>query len=131
MTTAAHLWAIGYDNMERADQVRDEIARLSHRALHQQDQNDKHRRQNGAQPEDVEVGHRPRLPLALVLQLLPGLLKGASRVQQGAFGYAGVPAGYQSLGLGTGSAPDGRTRPNGHKWSRPGMRQHTHQTGRR
>ena len=28
MTTAAHLWAIGYDNMERADQVREEIARL-------------------------------------------------------------------------------------------------------
>jgi uncharacterized membrane protein len=28
MTTAAHLWAIGYDNMERADQVRDEITRL-------------------------------------------------------------------------------------------------------
>jgi uncharacterized membrane protein len=28
MTTAAHLWVIGYDNMERADQVRDEITRL-------------------------------------------------------------------------------------------------------
>jgi uncharacterized membrane protein len=28
MTTAAHLWAIGYDNLERADQVRDEITRL-------------------------------------------------------------------------------------------------------
>src|SRR5262245_41438102 len=28
MTTAAHLWAIGYDDMVRADQVRDEIARL-------------------------------------------------------------------------------------------------------
>jgi uncharacterized membrane protein len=28
MTTAAHLWAIGYDDTERADQVRDEIARL-------------------------------------------------------------------------------------------------------
>ena len=28
MTTAPHLWAIGYDNMERADQVRDEITRL-------------------------------------------------------------------------------------------------------
>jgi uncharacterized membrane protein len=26
--TTAHLWAIGYDNMERADQVRDEITRL-------------------------------------------------------------------------------------------------------
>jgi uncharacterized membrane protein len=28
MTTSAHLWAIGYDSMERADQVRDEIVRL-------------------------------------------------------------------------------------------------------
>jgi uncharacterized membrane protein len=28
MTTAAHLWAIGYDDMVRADQVRDEIAGL-------------------------------------------------------------------------------------------------------
>lgn len=28
MTTAAHLWAIGYDDMERADQVRDEIAKF-------------------------------------------------------------------------------------------------------
>jgi uncharacterized membrane protein len=28
MTTATHLWAIGYENMERADQVRDEIAEL-------------------------------------------------------------------------------------------------------
>ena len=28
MSTAAHLWAIGYDNMERAGQVRDEITRL-------------------------------------------------------------------------------------------------------
>jgi uncharacterized membrane protein len=28
MTTAAHLWAIGYDDMVRAEQVRDEIARL-------------------------------------------------------------------------------------------------------
>jgi uncharacterized membrane protein len=28
MTTAAHLWAIGYDDMERADQVRDEITEL-------------------------------------------------------------------------------------------------------
>jgi uncharacterized membrane protein len=28
MTTAAHLWAIGYENMERADQVRAEIAEL-------------------------------------------------------------------------------------------------------
>ena len=28
MTTAAHLWAIGYDDMERADQVRNEIAEL-------------------------------------------------------------------------------------------------------
>ena len=28
MTTAAHLWAIGYENTERADQVRDEIAEL-------------------------------------------------------------------------------------------------------
>jgi uncharacterized membrane protein len=28
MTTASHLWAIGYDDMERADQVRDEIASL-------------------------------------------------------------------------------------------------------
>jgi len=28
MTTTAHLWAIGYDDMERADQVRDEITRL-------------------------------------------------------------------------------------------------------
>jgi uncharacterized membrane protein len=29
MTAAAHLWAIGYDDMARADQVRDEIARLA------------------------------------------------------------------------------------------------------
>jgi uncharacterized membrane protein len=28
MTTTAHLWAIGYDDMARADQVRDEIADL-------------------------------------------------------------------------------------------------------
>ena len=28
MTTAAHLWAIGYDDMARADQVRDEIKNL-------------------------------------------------------------------------------------------------------
>jgi len=28
MTQAAHLWAIGYDDMARADQVRDEVARL-------------------------------------------------------------------------------------------------------
>jgi len=28
MTTAAHLWAIGYDDTKRADQVRDEIAEL-------------------------------------------------------------------------------------------------------
>ena len=28
MTTAAHLWAIGYDHMQRADQVREEIVRL-------------------------------------------------------------------------------------------------------
>jgi uncharacterized membrane protein len=28
MTTATHLWAIGFDDMTRADQVRDEIARL-------------------------------------------------------------------------------------------------------
>jgi uncharacterized membrane protein len=28
MTTAAHLWAIGYDDMARADQVRDEIMQL-------------------------------------------------------------------------------------------------------
>jgi uncharacterized membrane protein len=29
MTTAAHLWAIGYDDMERADEVREEITRLA------------------------------------------------------------------------------------------------------
>jgi uncharacterized membrane protein len=29
MTTAAHLWAIGYDDMERAARVRDEITRLA------------------------------------------------------------------------------------------------------
>jgi len=28
MATATHLWAIGYDTMERADQVREEITRL-------------------------------------------------------------------------------------------------------
>ena len=28
MTTAAHLWAIGYDNMERADQALDVITGL-------------------------------------------------------------------------------------------------------
>jgi uncharacterized membrane protein len=28
MTTSAHLWAIGYDDMARADQVRDEIEKL-------------------------------------------------------------------------------------------------------
>jgi hypothetical protein len=28
MTATAHLWAVAYDDMERADQVRDEIARL-------------------------------------------------------------------------------------------------------
>jgi uncharacterized membrane protein len=29
MTSSVHLWAIGYDDMERAEQVRDEITRLS------------------------------------------------------------------------------------------------------
>jgi uncharacterized membrane protein len=29
MTTAAHLWAIGYDDIERANQVRDEIIELA------------------------------------------------------------------------------------------------------
>src|SRR5262245_22133256 len=29
MTTDAHLWAIGYDNMTRAEQVRDEIKHLA------------------------------------------------------------------------------------------------------
>jgi uncharacterized membrane protein len=29
MTTAAHLWAIGYDDMERADKVQHEITRLA------------------------------------------------------------------------------------------------------
>ena len=29
MTTTAHLWAIGYDDMARADQVRDEITQLA------------------------------------------------------------------------------------------------------
>ena len=28
MTKSEHLWAIGYDDMERAEQVRDEIIRL-------------------------------------------------------------------------------------------------------
>ena len=28
MTTSCNLWAIGYDNMERANQVRDEIVKL-------------------------------------------------------------------------------------------------------
>jgi uncharacterized membrane protein len=28
MTTTAHLWAVGYDDMERADQVRDTITQL-------------------------------------------------------------------------------------------------------
>src|SRR5262249_30479094 len=28
MTTAAHLWAVGYDDVARADQVRDEITKL-------------------------------------------------------------------------------------------------------
>ena len=28
MTTAAHLWAIGYDDMARADQVREETIEL-------------------------------------------------------------------------------------------------------
>src|SRR5262249_33095650 len=28
MTTSAHLWAIGYDDMKRADQVREEVIRL-------------------------------------------------------------------------------------------------------
>ncbi|HEY7314507.1 MAG TPA: DUF1269 domain-containing protein [Gemmataceae bacterium] len=28
MTTAAHLWAIGYDDMEKADRVREEITQL-------------------------------------------------------------------------------------------------------
>jgi uncharacterized membrane protein len=31
MTAAAHLWAIGYDDTERADQVRNEITRLGER----------------------------------------------------------------------------------------------------
>jgi uncharacterized membrane protein len=29
MTTTAHLWAVGYDDTERADQVREEITRLA------------------------------------------------------------------------------------------------------
>jgi len=29
VTTTAHLWAIGYDDMARADQVRDEITQLA------------------------------------------------------------------------------------------------------
>jgi hypothetical protein len=29
MTTAAHGWTIGYDNMQRADEVREKIIRLS------------------------------------------------------------------------------------------------------
>jgi len=28
MTISAHLWAIGYDDLARADQVRDEITEL-------------------------------------------------------------------------------------------------------
>ena len=28
MSTSGHLWAIGYDDIQRADQVRDEITRL-------------------------------------------------------------------------------------------------------
>ncbi len=28
MTTSAHLWAIGYDDLQRADQVREEVVRL-------------------------------------------------------------------------------------------------------
>lgn len=31
MTRDAHLWAIGYDDVERAEQVRTEIARLGAR----------------------------------------------------------------------------------------------------
>jgi uncharacterized membrane protein len=31
MTASAHLWAIGYDDMGRADQVREEVIRLSNR----------------------------------------------------------------------------------------------------
>jgi uncharacterized membrane protein len=31
MTRASHLWAIGYDNMERAEQVRAEVAHLGER----------------------------------------------------------------------------------------------------
>ena len=27
-TTASHLWAVGYDDTQRADQVKDEITRL-------------------------------------------------------------------------------------------------------
>jgi uncharacterized membrane protein len=34
MTAAAHLWAIGYDDMGRADQVRDEITRLGWEQCH-------------------------------------------------------------------------------------------------
>ena len=29
MTSSGHLWAIGYDNMGRAEEVRDEITRLA------------------------------------------------------------------------------------------------------
>jgi hypothetical protein len=37
MSTTTHLWAIGYDDMARADQVRDEIIELGwgdHSQLH-------------------------------------------------------------------------------------------------
>jgi uncharacterized membrane protein len=40
MSTAGHLWAIGYDDMERADKVREEISKLAwdrHHYLHLED----------------------------------------------------------------------------------------------
>ena len=49
---------------------RDVLALLGHRALHQQHQNDECHRQDGAQPEDVEVGQRRGLLLAEVVERL-------------------------------------------------------------
>ena len=53
---------------------------LGHRALHEQHERDQGQRQDGEQPEVVEVGQRRRLLLAEVVQRLQGHLLRRGRV---------------------------------------------------
>ena len=56
------------------------LALLGDRALHQQYQNNKRRRQDGAHPEDIEEGERRGLLLAEVVERLDRQLLRAGRV---------------------------------------------------